>query len=118
MGVYVKGMEKSRRCYGCMAYRHSIRGDEYDYCTALDRKYNDNKFDLNPFTDKFGDCPLIEVSEPHGRLIDENDVIDAIHERLKELQAHPEFKKKHGDIDLIGVMQYIAKIKTVIESEE
>ena len=62
-------------------------------------------------------CPLVELSEKHGRLIDENDVIDAIHDRLRELQTHKEFAKKHGDIDLLGVLPYISKIQAVIEAE-
>jgi len=63
-------------------------------------------------------CTLVEVPTPHGRLIDEDNVIDAIHERLQTLRTHKEFIKKHGDIDLLGVMPYIAKIPTVIEAEE
>lgn len=63
------------------------------------------------------DCPLVEVTEPHGRLIDELRVIDAIHERLEVLRTHEVFVRKHGDIDLLGVMPYIAKIPTVIKAE-
>ena len=60
---------------------------------------------------------LIDVPEPHGRLIDESNVRDAIYERLKALQTHEVFRRKRGDIDLLGVMPYIAKIPTVIEAE-
>lgn len=98
MGVYVKGAKMPKACIWC----------EYAAC---------EKRLLSWHIEKAWDCPMVEVPEHHGRLIDENDVIEAIHERLKELQTHPEFKKKHGDIDLIGVMPYIAKIKTVIEEE-
>lgn len=59
------------------------------------------------------DCPLVEVPEPHGRLIDELRVIDAIHERLEVLRTHEVFVRKH----LLGVMPYIAKIPTVIKAE-
>ena len=57
------------------------------------------------------------MPEPHGRLIDEDDVIDAIHERLQTLQTHKEFIKKRGDVDLLGVLPYIIKIQTLIEEE-
>jgi len=63
------------------------------------------------------DCQLIELPEKHGRLLDENDVIDAIHARLRELQTHKAFIGKHGDIDLLGVFPYIANIKAVVEAE-
>ena len=60
---------------------------------------------------------VVEVPEPHGRLIDEDDVIGAVHDRLHELQTHEVFRRKHGEVDLFGVFPYIAKIKTVIEAE-
>lgn len=60
----------------------------------------------------------IPLPEKHGRLLDENDVIDAIHARLRELQTHKAFIGKHGDIDLLGVFPYIANIKAVVEAEE
>jgi len=75
-------------------------------------------FKTIPFDGRPDWCPLVEVPTPHGRLIDEDNVIDAIHERLQTLRTHKEFIKKHGDIDLLGVMPYIAKIPTVIEAEE
>lgn len=62
-------------------------------------------------------CPLVELPEKHGRLLDENDVIDAIYTRLRELQTHKAFIGKHGDIDLLGVLSYIANIKAVVEAE-
>ena len=62
-------------------------------------------------------CPLVDLGK-HGRLIDEDDVINAIHERLHELQTHKEFIKKRGDIDLLGILPYIAKIQAVIEAED
>lgn len=62
-------------------------------------------------------CPLVEIPKPHGRLIDESTVKDAIYERLKVLLTHEVFRRKRGDIDLLGVMPYIAKIPTVIEAE-
>lgn len=61
---------------------------------------------------------LEKLPEKHGRLIDEDDVIDAIHDRLHELQTHKEFIKKRGDIDLLGILPYIAKIQPIIEAED
>lgn len=54
----------------------------------------------------------------HGRLIDEDNVIEAVNKRLKVLRTHEEFNKKHGDIDLFGVMPYIAEIPTIIEADK
>ena len=47
-----------------------------------------------------------------GRLIDEDDVISAIDKRIEFLQTHEAFKRKHGDIDLLGLVPMIKAIKT------
>ena len=45
-----------------------------------------------------------------GRLIDEDDVLKAVDQRIEELQSHPEFRRKYVDIDLYGVKEYIRQI--------
>lgn len=45
-----------------------------------------------------------------GRLLDEDDVIDAINKRISILQKHPEFRRKHADIDLYGIKPMIAEL--------
>ena len=115
MSVLVKGMEMPENCRDCefwCMYRNSHRM----YCKSINRQLKadeENEIEKK----RLSDCPLIEVFAPHGGLLDENDVIDAIHDRLHELQTHKEFQKKHGDIDLLGVMPYITKIQPVIEAE-
>ena len=47
-----------------------------------------------------------------GRLIDEDDVLNAVDQRIQELQSHPEFRRKHADIDLYGIKEYISQIPT------
>lgn len=51
MGVYIKDMEMPKRCAGCFL--------RVGQCSK--RIYMENR----P-----SDCPLVEVPEPHGRLID------------------------------------------------
>ena len=98
MGVFVKGMGMPERCGQCF-----LRVGNCEQRIYMERRPKG--------------CPLVEVKEPHGRLIDEENVKDAIYERLKVLQNHEVFRRKRGDIDLLGVMPYIAKIPTVIEAE-
>lgn len=114
--ILIKGMEMPKSCEYC-----DLCSDD-GYCMAMG---GDSLWDVLPEEAeyfptgwKYEGCPLVEVLAPHGRLIDENNVIDAIHERLRVLQTHEVFRKKHGDIDLLGVMPYIAKIPTVIEAED
>ena len=47
-----------------------------------------------------------------GRLLDEDDVLNAVDQRIQELQSHPEFRRKHADIDLYGTKEYIRQIPT------
>ena len=47
-----------------------------------------------------------------GRLLDEDDVLNAVDQRIQELQSHPEFRRKHADIDLYGIKEYIRQIPT------
>lgn len=57
MGVYIKGLELPKGCYEC---------------PLMDGEYGDCKAGATGLYDPYmEDCPLIEVLEPHGRLIDE-----------------------------------------------
>ena len=55
MAVLIKGMEMPTSCKDCELAKH------FD-------GYQDNDCPFNAFS--YYDCPLIEVPEPHGRLID------------------------------------------------
>lgn len=106
MSVLIKGMTRPKNCFECHLTKWIDDGRAGCF---VDNKIHDASRPI--------DCPLVEISEPHGRLIDESRVIDAIHERLEVLRTHEAFRRKRGDIDLLGVMPYIAKIPTVIEAE-
>lgn len=56
MSIYIKGMDMPKGCYDC---------------PLLDGEYGDCKVGATGLYDPYrDDCPLTEVSEPHGRLID------------------------------------------------
>lgn len=58
MGVYIKGMKMPKNCGECWE-------------TCLHVAINcEAKADPNGGEIRRNDCPLIEVSKPHGRLID------------------------------------------------
>lgn len=115
MSIFIKGMEMPKSCECCDLCTND------GYCMAMggDSLWKALPEDATYFPDdwKYEGCPVVEVPTPHGNLIDEEDVKNAIYERLKVLQTHEVFKRKHGDIDLLGVMPYIAKIPTIIEEE-
>ena len=72
MGIYIKGMEMPKCCNDCWAL-----DDDGDYprcrITQEQRGYN-----FNTKERKMAKCPLINVQEPHGRLIDADACIDYI----------------------------------------
>ena len=61
MGVYVEGMEMQETCIECInsGLRTAIRCSEW---TKISAGLRENHRTLS--------CPLVEVPEPHGRLID------------------------------------------------
>ena len=44
------------------------------------------------------------------RLLKESDVLKAIDKRIEELSKHPEFVRKNGNIDVMGVKKHILAI--------
>lgn len=54
----------------------------------------------------------------NDRLIKESDVLKAIDKRIKELSKHPEFVRKNGHIDVIGVKKHILAIPSADRPQE
>ena len=99
MSVLINGMEMPKSCGNC--YMFSFLSDSCRITNHVTKEMNDKMFDR-----RFDDCPLIEVPEPHGRLID----ADAI----------PYKKIMYDDDDFYyGVTKpYIDRIPTVIPASE
>lgn len=110
MSIFIKGMKMPENCGDCR-FCAGLADTEWGICAGC--LIDD---ECREASSKSG-CPLVEVPTPHGRLIDEENVKNAIYERLKVLQTHEVFRRKRGDIDLLGVMPYIAGIPTIIEVE-
>lgn len=71
MAIYIKGMEMPKKCYGCFEEYHPVNllsgtckltGESTDGFAYKRRE----------------DCPLTEVSEPHGRLVDMDKALEVI----------------------------------------
>lgn len=65
MGLYIKGMKPPNDCYECPCKKWV--DDGCAGCWADSKIHNASK----PI-----DCPLVEVEEPHGRLIDASYKVD------------------------------------------
>lgn len=63
MGIYIKGMKMPKYCDNCLF-------------TIDDGCMFNNLIDVDTGNAVFDDCPLVEVKEPHGRLIDADELIN------------------------------------------
>lgn len=106
MGVYIKGLEMPKSCAEC---RYLTKGINL---ISLDYKYdciNGAKSLLYPnvYENIAFDCPLIDVQEPHGRLIDADKAV--------KNYAHYGISHPYDAFDLDDI---IAGSPTVIEGSE
>lgn len=69
MGVYIKGVKMPENCCDCPCYQDAY--DFYPYCMAIEEQkiVGGGHLEING-KGRHKDCPLVEVPEPHGRLID------------------------------------------------
>ena len=93
MSVFIKGMEMPKNCGTCKA--HFLSGNDYVCCCLTDRipksvaKFHNSKIDLDARKKSIEAvqrpewCPLVELPEWHGRLID----ADALCDDLMHLAA-------------------------------
>ena len=98
MGVYIKGMEMPDECTHCRftyKYEHPEAG-EYEICPFVDEPIPQAGIDNR--------CPLVEIKEPHGRLVDVNTA-------YQDTMIYGEKFRK-------SVLKIIDDLDTVIESEE
>ena len=68
MGIYIKSMEMPKCCARCELCQDEMYCNVTGLCVEFSTMY-DKRMD---------NCPLTEVSEPHGRLIDADACIDYI----------------------------------------
>ena len=94
MAVLLENMEMPRTCYDCKLRRRN--GLEL-ICPVLERSYKIADTQILFVREK--DCPLIEVPEPHGRLIDK-DALD-IYQRAEA--AYAEYQEDEDNLYLEGM---------------
>lgn len=108
MGTYVKGMETPTWCGECdFLSGLIIPDDEYHCCAPInDTNYSINVTDNVENWSKPDWCPLVEVSEPHGSLIDGDELKTA-------------FPKcdNNMDVKIASVQATINHMSVIIEAE-
>lgn len=106
MGVYIKGMEMPFTCLTCDF--HKCAAGVGDFCSRTKRR----QF---RFKNRPDYCPLIEVPEPHGRLIDTSEEITV---QMYDDQHEDFYQVKMTIDDLLSQSWIDAKAPTVIPAEE
>jgi len=112
MSLFIKGMKMPKNCRDCI-YIQRDRPAGKVYCTATDPWLN---ISLVPINSRHAYCPLVEVPQPHGRLIDASEeiMVQTYDEEHEEWCQH-----KMTINDLLLRQGWIdAKAPTVIPAEE
>ena len=99
---YIVPGDIPKNCFACPC-GYETEGAFIDECLVLKREYEKDADSVRPNW-----CPLVEVKEPHGRLIDIKSVEDG-----KFVNAENEYKKWWNGA-LESVINYA---KTIIEAE-
>lgn len=106
MSVLIKGMEMTKCCVECEW--HEYYGGDYDWVHAC-RRTGTMPIE-NAETERANDCPLVEVPEPHGDLIDRDALENAGHYEVYF------FKGKTTKVCFV-TDNYLDEFTAVIEAE-
>ena len=79
MGVYIKGMKMPKDCRECPMQVYYSSGKTW--CKSTDMILSEDYKPI-PFDGRPEWCPLVEVPEPHGRLIDADALMNIFADRL------------------------------------
>lgn len=108
MGVFVKGMYLPPNCYFC-----PMTNDGFYLCKANNphKQLEDDCEERRPNW-----CPLIEVSEPHGRLISADELIEFIENRY-EITWKDDYEGGIKDA-CVDILEKISVMPTAIQASE
>ena len=103
MGIYIDGMEMPRTCRECAYCWVGLKSCDAKYGLPVGERWDIERASF---------CPLTEVPEPHGPLVDE----DLIRERAKYWLVGG--TDGHTLNDFLNEFLNVAEITTVIERSE
>ena len=111
MGIYIKGRKyMPENCAMCPLCHRNFDGNETRLaCYALKKWCDEN-------IDRLSDCPLVEVPEPHGRLIDADALMNIFADRLVKVSERYGINSAVAGA-VSGAMKLLDLQPTVIEAE-
>ena len=111
MGVYIKNMEMPKSCWRCTLSQLYEKPREMLVCKITHEEVIRHKIDSN--------CPLVPV-QPHGRLIEEQWLKDAMITTLEALKKNPKMDRQ--EMHLIAAFDTLRAMvedaPTIIPAEE
>lgn len=108
MGVYIKGLKMPENCCGCLLKEEStfLQGmGNIVHCGWVCGVTREPISEQGFYSSRLLKCPLVEVPEPHGRLIDVNDA------KSRMIPLSFSVQKWIGEVGL-------SNCETVIEAED
>ena len=114
MSVLIKGMEMPTQCYDCYLIAADPDKDGL-YCKHL-------KKDVNDWSSRLEDCPLVEVPTPHGRLVDADGIVRYANCEITGAFAYPQGTRQDDEKRYRESWDFVRTVviatPTVIEREE
>ena len=116
MGIYIKGLIMPSCCDGCtfsdwsnLHQTASCKLHDYDPCFAdHSREYTDKRADF---------CPLVEIPEPHGDLIDRDALVKDLTNGIKAGLLLDGYEKYQNINDMDDCVECVKYTDAVIEAE-
>lgn len=106
MSLLIKGMDMPKACISC-----DLRGVIWgNYKCTISGKIIKNEFN------RPDDCPLSEITAPHDRLIDADELMKVIEANDYTLRSY--YNTTDRGMFTIGIKQAIDEAPTIIEAEE
>ena len=100
MSILIKGMEMPKNCYGCPFFTQVDYWNENDEADILSKCKQTGAFTWESVDGYLPNCPLAPVPTPHGRLIDADEIYDAVEQRYR-ISSGAEHRCERDLLDLI-----------------
>ena len=113
MGVLVKGMDITHSCEACPLF---LIDDSGEWCKAFRRRWK--QIENVGVGEKPEWCPLVEIPEPHGRLIDVDALLNVELKYIASCKTEP--CDECGELERDPVCKFVNALKnapTVVEEE-
>ena len=113
MSIVIKGMKMPRSCSDCRLnydqYACSVTGTSWRSDTMVLLNFNCND-------ERLHDCPLVELPEHHGKLIDADRLMKVYEDRVEKVADRYGVDSSEAGI-LSGAMKLLMIEPTIVEAE-